>query len=165
MTLLVKFRGFGQFIQRMRETEMFKKIMVAYNHSAEASRAMAAAIDLAKALHARLAAVSTMDPPPVYTVYATAATTSLVHTLRDDQRERYLQLHSEARNQALQQGVELTTHILDGDEVDAIVDFALRLQADLLVIGIHQHSLYISRLWSSVYSIAQSTPCSVLGVH
>jgi len=144
---------------------MFKRIMVAYNNSAEASRAMAAAIELAKALHAELAAVSIVNPPPAYTAYATAADSSLAHTLLDDQRERYLQLHSEARVQAFQQGVELTTHILDGDEVDAIIEFALRLQADLLVIGIHQHSLYISRLWSSVYSVAQSVPCSVLGVH
>jgi hypothetical protein len=47
--------------------------LAAANHSAEAGRAMAAVIDLAKALHARLAAVSIMDAPPAYTAYATAA--------------------------------------------------------------------------------------------
>ena len=38
-------------------------------------------------------------------------------------------------------------------------------KADLLVIGLHQHDFYVSRLWSSVYDIAQDAPCSVLGVH
>jgi hypothetical protein len=37
--------------------------------------------------------------------------------------------------------------------------------ADLLIIGLHQHDFYLSRLWSSVYDLAQDAPCSVLGVH
>ena len=38
-------------------------------------------------------------------------------------------------------------------------------RADLLVIGLHQHDFYLSRLWSSVYDLAQDATCSVLGVH
>jgi hypothetical protein len=39
------------------------------------------------------------------------------------------------------------------------------VHADLLVIGLHQHDFYLSRLWSSVYDLAQDATCSVLGVH
>jgi len=49
--------------------------------------------------------------------------------------------------------------------VQAILHFLREERADLLVIGLHQHDFYLSRLWSSVYDLAQDAPCSVLGVH
>jgi hypothetical protein len=49
--------------------------------------------------------------------------------------------------------------------VDAIVHFLAHHKTDLLVIGLHHHQSHISRLWSTVYSLAQDAPCSVLGVH
>ncbi len=52
-----------------------------------------------------------------------------------------------------------------GHGVDAIVDFLRKQKADLLVIGLHQRDLYVARLWSTVYELAQDAPCSVLGVH
>jgi nucleotide-binding universal stress UspA family protein len=55
--------------------------------------------------------------------------------------------------------------LLEGHPVEAIVNFLRRQQADLLVIGLHQHDFYIARLWSTVYELAQDAPCSVLGVH
>jgi hypothetical protein len=38
-------------------------------------------------------------------------------------------------------------------------------EADLLVVGLHNRDLYIARLWSTVYELAQEAPCSVLGVY
>jgi hypothetical protein len=38
-------------------------------------------------------------------------------------------------------------------------------KTDPLVIGLHHRQSYISRLWSTVYGLAQNAPCSVLGVH
>lgn len=49
--------------------------------------------------------------------------------------------------------------------MEAIVDFLRSQKADLLVVGLHQRDLYIARLWSTVYELAQEAPCSVLGVH
>jgi nucleotide-binding universal stress UspA family protein len=57
------------------------------------------------------------------------------------------------------------TDLAEGEEVDVIVRFVHRYKADLLVVGLHQHALHISRLWSTVYQVAQDAPCSVLGVH
>jgi nucleotide-binding universal stress UspA family protein len=48
---------------------------------------------------------------------------------------------------------------------DAILHFLKEQKADLLVVGLHQHDFYLSRLWSSVYDLAQDSTCSVLGVH
>jgi hypothetical protein len=49
--------------------------------------------------------------------------------------------------------------------VHAILHFLKEQSADLLVVGLHQHDFYVSRLWSSVYDLAQDATCSVLGVH
>jgi nucleotide-binding universal stress UspA family protein len=144
---------------------MFKRIAVAYNESPEASRALASAIHLAKQLGAELRAVTIMQALPAYTTYATALDPSIEKTLTDDRQERYDQLHAEARKTALREGVELVTDLAEGEEVDAIVHFVRQYKADLLVVGLHQHASHISRLWSTVYEVAQDAPCSVLGIH
>jgi hypothetical protein len=55
--------------------------------------------------------------------------------------------------------------IIEGRETQAILRFLREEKADMLVIGLRQHDFYLSRLWNSVYDIAQDAPCSVLGVH
>jgi nucleotide-binding universal stress UspA family protein len=144
---------------------MFKKITVAYNESAEASRALASAIHLAKALGAELRAITIMEDAPAYTAYATAADSSLARSLAEDRRERYELLHAEARETASREGVELVTDLLEGEEAGAILRFLLDNKTDLLVIGLHRKTSHISRLWSTVFEVAQDAPCSVLGVH
>jgi nucleotide-binding universal stress UspA family protein len=74
-------------------------------------------------------------------------------------------LHSQAYEAALREGVEFETHLVEGEEVDAIVHFLAHHQADLLVVGLHHHQSHGSRLRSTVYALAMDAPCSVLGVH
>jgi nucleotide-binding universal stress UspA family protein len=144
---------------------MFKKIVVAYNESPEASRALASAIQLAKILGAELRVVSVMEDLPAYSAYATAADSSLARTLREDRSQHYEQLQAEARDTALREGVAVITDLLQGEAVDGLLGFLIREKPDLLVIGLHRHTSHISRLWSTVYEVAQDAPCSVLGVH
>lgn len=144
---------------------MFKKIVVAYNESPEASRALESAIHLAKLLGAELRVVSVMQDLPTYTAYATAVDSSIPLTLREDRSQRYEQLQAEVRDTALREGVAAVTHLLQGDPVDALLGFLAREKPDLIVIGLHRHTSHISRLWSTVYEVAQDAPCSVLGVH
>ena len=144
---------------------MFNKIAVAYNESAEARRALETAIHLAKTLGTELRTITFKDDRPAYAAYATAADSSLAHTLEEDQREHYDRLHAEARDIASQGGVKLVTHLLEGSECAAIVSFLHDHKTDLLVIGLHRRTSHISRLWSTVYEVAQDAPCSVLGVH
>lgn len=144
---------------------MFKRITVAYSESPEASRALTSAVLLAKTLGAELRAVTILQEPPAYTAYADAVDSSLKLIIKTDRMQAYERLHSQAREAALREGVELETHLLEGDEVVAIVEFLAHHKTDLLVIGLHHHQAHISRLWSTVYSLAQEAPCSVLGVH
>ena len=144
---------------------MFKKIAAAYNGSPEAARALAQAIHLAKALGAELGAVTVVEDLPPYAAYATAADPSLTAILLEDRQEHYARLHDEATKTALKQGVELKTHLLQGEPCESIVNFLAEARCDLLIIGLHRHTSQISRLWSTVYELALDAPCSVLGVH
>ncbi len=144
---------------------MFRKIAVAYNESPEAERALTAAIRLAKHLGAELKTITVVADLPAYTAYAGAADPEFSRVLMDDREKSYACLREKARAVAQSQGIEITSHIVEGGEVGAIIDFLRKEKADLLVIGLHQRSLHIARLWSTVYELAQGAPCNVLGVH
>jgi nucleotide-binding universal stress UspA family protein len=144
---------------------MFRKITVGYNGSPESARALAAAIHLAKALGADLRAVTVLEDLPPYAAFAAAADPSLPRELIEDLQAHCGQLHSEAREIALREGIKLETDLLESSRAETIVRFLLDTKTDLLVIGIHRNASRISRLWSTVYEVALDAPCSVLGVH
>jgi nucleotide-binding universal stress UspA family protein len=144
---------------------MFRKIVVAYNESPEAERAFAAAMKLAKSLNAELLTVTAMADLPAYTAFAQAADSSIPRLLEQDRLKFYTNLQEKARAQMALSGIGVQSHLVEGRQVEAIVDFLRQHKADLLVIGLHQRDLHIARLWSTVYELAQDAPCSVLGVH
>jgi nucleotide-binding universal stress UspA family protein len=144
---------------------MFRKIVVAYNESPEAERAFAAAMKLAKSLNAELLTVTAMADLPAYTAFAQAADGSIPRLLEQDRLKFYTNLQEKARAQMASSGIGVQSHLVEGRQVEAIVDFLRQHKADLLVIGLHQRDLLIARLWSTVYELAQDAPCSVLGVH
>jgi nucleotide-binding universal stress UspA family protein len=144
---------------------MFKNIALAYDESPEAGRALTAAIQLAKVLGVGLQSITVMDKLPAYTAFATATDPTMIATLEADRLEFYKQIEEKARAAAEHEGVLLVPHIADGETADAIVRFVCDGRIDLLVIGLHRRPSRISSLWSTVYTIAQNIPCSVLGVH
>ena len=144
---------------------MFHRIVAAYNESPESQRALNTAIRLAASLRAELLTVTAAEALPSYTAFAAVADPSLPHVLKQDRLRVYQDLQEKARVQVQGHNIELENHLVEGQPVEAIIDFLRRQRADLLVIGIHPHDLHISRLWSTVYGLAQDAPCSVLGVH
>ncbi len=144
---------------------MLKKMIVALNETRESSRALTSGIALAKLLQADLRTVTVMRELPAYTAYAVAADPAALITLREQRRGVYEALQKKAQEEAKRLGVELTGSLLEGSESQSIVAFLIDQKADLLIIGLHQRDLYLSRLWSTVYSLAQGSPCSVLGIH
>jgi nucleotide-binding universal stress UspA family protein len=85
--------------------------------------------------------------------------------MMETRRRIHEELHEKAANLARELGVHAQGSIVAGNEVRAILHFLKEQNADLLVVGLHQHDFYVSRLWSSVYDLAQGATCSVLGVH
>ena len=50
--------------------------------------------------------------------------------------------------------------------MQAIVECVQRNQSDLLVLGLHRHSLLFSRLWNhTTHDLSQQLSSSILGVH
>jgi nucleotide-binding universal stress UspA family protein len=144
---------------------MFRKIVVAFNESPESQRAFLVALKLAKSLNAELQAVTAIGELPAYTAFAGVADSSISRVLEEDRRVFYAKLQDHARAQVESYGIGFHSYLVEGREVEAIVDFLRQEKADLLVIGLHQRDLHIARLWSTVYELAQDAPCSVLGVH
>ena len=144
---------------------MFRKIVVAFNESPESQRAFLVALKLAKSLNAELQAVTAIGELPAYTAFAGVADSSISRVLEEDRRDFYAKLQDHARAQVESYGIGFHSYLVEGREVEAIVNFLRQQKADLLVVGLHQRDLYIARLWSTVFELAQDAPCSVLGVH
>jgi nucleotide-binding universal stress UspA family protein len=144
---------------------MFFKIVVALNELPESQRALHTAIELARGGNAELATVSILGDPPAYASFATVADPGAPGLIQDGRRQAHCELHEKAAQLARKSGVRAQGSIVEGREVQAILHFLRDERADLLVIGLHQHDFYLSRLWSSVYDLAQEATCSVLGVH
>jgi len=144
---------------------MFAKIVVALNDLPESQRALRTAIDIAQEFNAELATVSILGDLPAYASFAVVVDPAAPIAMKDDRRHIQAELHNSAKRLAQKQGVIATSAIVEGRETQSILRFLRDHKADLLVIGLHQHDFYLSRLWSSVYDLAQESPCSVLGVH
>jgi nucleotide-binding universal stress UspA family protein len=145
---------------------MFSKILVAYDESPESERALLAGIRLAKRLSAELRAVSVQENLPPYAGYIDAAMPGGTRLLRQQAADYYRELQTRAQQAAQREGVILTTELVEGDEVEAIVECMQRNQSDLLVLGLHRHSLLLGRIWNhTTYDLVQQLSGSILGVH
>jgi nucleotide-binding universal stress UspA family protein len=145
---------------------MFNKILVAYDESPESGRALLTGIHLAKSLNAELRAVSVQENLPPYAGYIDVGVPGGTTLLRQQALNYYRDLQTRAQQAAQREGVILTTELVEGDEVQAIAECMQRNQSDLLVLGLHRHSLLFSRLWNhTTYDLVQQLSSSILGVH
>jgi nucleotide-binding universal stress UspA family protein len=148
---------------------MFRNIVAAYNGSQESKRALQSAVLLAKVTGATLHEITVLKDPPayadsVYTTFATVADPSFPVVLKGDLHNVYEQLQDDARQIARKGGMDVATHLIEGDDVASIIKFVSEIGADLLVIGIHKRQLHLSSIWSTAHDLAQQAPCSILGV-
>jgi nucleotide-binding universal stress UspA family protein len=139
---------------------MIHKIMVAYDESAEAGRALQASIELAKTLGAELTVVTVLEPLAGY--YSFAASVVPAWDWTEEKRVRYSALQAGARQQATASGVVFDAELINGDEVNAIVECAKRHHSDLLVLGMRKHSWLMTGHTSQ--DVAERAPCAVLGI-
>jgi nucleotide-binding universal stress UspA family protein len=144
---------------------MFSRIVVALNDLPESQRALRTALDLARSLNASLTTVSVLGDLPAFSSFAAIVDPAAPLTLKEDLRNLHGSAHEKAKEEGRRYDVEVKSAILDGSEVHAMLRFLSDEKADLLVLGLHQHDFYVSRLWNSVYDLAQGAHCSVLGVH
>jgi nucleotide-binding universal stress UspA family protein len=138
---------------------MFDKILCANDGSERAFHALALAIKIAKENNSELHMVSVeeIDYMPEF-----------IEEVREEigtAARRFHKVINQARAMAEQAGVNLSPHVLAGHPVRDIVELAVELKADLLVIGSAGHSeLYERMLGSRADRIVHLAGCPVLVV-
>lgn len=149
----------------MKQTvKPFKKIIVAYDGSPSAREALSAGIEICKLLDTPLETITVLEPPPAYTAFVVAVDPGAARGLESDRRAQCQELMQFAIAEGRRHSVEVTGHLIEADEVDGVVSFLRAREADLLVIGLRQHSSHVARLWSTVSSLEQKVPCNVLAI-
>jgi nucleotide-binding universal stress UspA family protein len=134
---------------------MFNVVVVGADGSATARRAVEAATEFVVLSGGQLHIVSAFDPKSKPDSH-----------LPDEFRHLTSEGHVEAVLQELsfistKRGVTATLHAVAGDPADAIIDKAVQLEADLVVVG-NQGMHGVRRVLGSVpNSVAHGAPCSV----
>lgn len=143
---------------------MYKKIVVALDESKEAARALERAVELAGHLNAELTIVSVCEPLPSYTAFIDAEIPGAKQKLLDERNAFYRNLQRGALAEGAAAGVQVKAVLVEGDEVQSIVDHIAANGTDLLVLGRRHHN-NMSRLWGgTVHNIAEKSRCSILAV-
>jgi nucleotide-binding universal stress UspA family protein len=147
-------------------------IVVAYDGTEPAERALARAVELAAALHAKLV-VGTVEPN-----YPTADIAvymgdggfglPLIAPMEADMEhaERWKQHLAETRRFVESHGVEVEMVSPTGRPAEEIVEIAAQHNAQLIVVGTHESSM-LRRLFRGSVSagVVQKAHCDVLVVH
>jgi nucleotide-binding universal stress UspA family protein len=136
---------------------MFTKIAVALNDLRESQRALRTAVELAHSCNAELATVSILGDLPAYTSFAIVVDPSAPDAMKEERRRAHSELHEKGSLLAQEHGVRAKDSIVEGGEVKSILHFLKEERTNLLVLGLHQHNFYLSRLWNSVYDLPGSS--------
>jgi nucleotide-binding universal stress UspA family protein len=137
---------------------MFQKILVAYDGSAGAKRALDVAIELARAAHGEVWALGVEERLPHY-----AATVSEMEEEKESANHYYHEVLSAAYLSALKAGVELKSEIRAGHAARTIIDFTRERGFDLVVLGSSGHSkVWAMFLGTTAEKVSRHVPCTVL---
>jgi len=138
---------------------MYSKILIANDGSAGAARALNAAIELARRLHAPLHMVCVEELPRFPT-----SVDEIVEE-ESEAKKMFDKVVLASRKQAKAAHVKLETHVIAGHAVPSIVEFVERERFDLLVIGFMGHSALYNRLIGSTTDrLVELALCQVLVV-
>jgi CBS domain-containing protein len=140
---------------------MFRHLIAAVDGSDSSLKALDRAINLAAHVGATLDVVSVEEELPRYVSKQVEASDER------SEAERYFgKLHADATLRAVQHGVSVTTRILVGHEVQALLNDVRDQHADLLVVGATGHSgVWDVFLGSTADKLVAHAPTSVLVVH
>lgn len=137
---------------------MFRKILLAYDGSAGARRALEVALELAHVSHADLWALAVEERLPHY-----AATIDEMEEAKEFANRYYQEALSVAYLQALRAGVELKSEIRAGHAAHTIIDFTKEGGFDLVVLGSSGHSnVWEMFLGTTAEKVSRHVPCTVL---
>ena len=137
---------------------MFQKILLAYDGSDGANKALEAAIDLAKVHEGKIWALAVEERLPHI-----SATVGEFQEAKDLANEKFRKLLEEARLKAGNAGIELKPLLRAGHPAQTIIAVAKEGKFDLIVVG---HSgvsgVWATFLGTTAEKVSRHAPCSVL---
>ena len=140
---------------------MARSIVVGTDGSEAADEAVRQATDMASREGARLHLV-TAYPDPQILRERTTGTGGGAYTIVD-LREVAESLVQRAARDALSKGVEVETHVREGQPAEVLIDVANQEQADLIVVGSRGLTGIKRYLLGSVSSkVSEHAPCNVM---
>ena len=140
---------------------MFSNILIAYDDSTEARKALATGIQLASELHSKVYLATVQEPDPGYYAFAAYVEPNLPATIHSEKAAVLRDLQNAAKKKAAESGVDLETILIDGKEVDGILQALKSTHSDLLVLGLHRHNNGLE--WAgTARKLANQCNCSVL---
>jgi nucleotide-binding universal stress UspA family protein len=125
---------------------MFSHIVIAYDGSSHAKRALDIAIDLASKYSSKLDIIEVVDS----TVFSGAGVAPIPADVIESVYNKAKSDIEEAKKVASQKGVNAEGVVLEGDPANAILDYVSKNNADLIVTGSRGLSTFKRMLLGSV---------------
>jgi nucleotide-binding universal stress UspA family protein len=139
--------------------QVFETILVAYDGSPQAQRAIELAFSVAEAMGSRLLIFAVIRPPE-------PAARAELNAVLDDAREHYEQSFVQLRERAKRRGVELETEIEIGHPAEHIVHRAEQTHTELIIMGRRGISSFQRWMLGSISErVLRYAHCPVMVVH
>lgn len=142
---------------------MYQRILLAYDGSGPGQKALLDCRDIAQWSQAELYLIA-VSPPPVPPIGIEGG--FFDRGFEEPEQQRYKDILDDGLRRLRESGRTVTGEVLVGDQVGAIVEYAKKIKADLIVVG-HKHlDGWAARWWrgSSSPALIEHAACSVLVV-
>ena len=127
-----------------------KTIVAALDFSDASKPVLEMAGSLATAYGATLHLVHVVEPEPSYSAYGfTPEEFPAIHVFQKEARER-AEAALKKKRESLSADLKVETHLLEGNPLNALLEFATETGADLVALGSHGHGVMASVLLGSV---------------
>jgi nucleotide-binding universal stress UspA family protein len=140
-----------------------KRVLAAVDFSDVTERVIQRALEMVRAFAGSLCIVHAEPPEPAFMGYEAGPQTvrdDVAHEIQRDRREL-----DALCDRVRAEGVEVHGVQLQGPTVDKILLEAQRFQAEVIVIGTHEHGLFHHLIFGSVReSLVAQAPCPILVV-
>lgn len=138
---------------------MYQRILLAYNGSAHSAAALHQAADLARLFDAELHVLGIVVTTGGLAMAQAAGPTAVIEL----ERTRIRQALETAAHNLKDQGVNVSACIRQGDPANEIVGYALKIKADLVVLGHTDKGILTRWFQGSIGSkLLSHLPCSLL---
>ena len=144
---------------------MYKRILLAYDGSESGQKALLDCQEIAALSQSVLILIAVMPPTTAYVGFESGVYQNSPEEL-DAQKQKYDAILADGLRRLATSGCKAEGEVVVGESVDAITQFAKKIDADLIVVG-HKHlDGWAARWWrgATSRSLIEYAHCSVLVV-